>query len=114
MRAPVQVVELRVQYDGSGSDVTNCSIPSDQNPPGPACTISMVASADMSPPIYVYYELQNFYQNHRRYVKSRSDPQLLGNFPNAQTTDCDPLFTAPNGKTLWPCGLIANSMFNGE
>lgn len=25
---------------------------------------------------YVYYELNNYYQNHRRYVDSRSDPQL--------------------------------------
>lgn len=32
----------------------------------------------MKPPIYVYYELDNYYQNHRRYVKSRSSLQLLG------------------------------------
>jgi hypothetical protein len=24
-------------------------------------------------PVYVYYQLDNFYQNHRRYVKSRDD-----------------------------------------
>jgi hypothetical protein len=30
----------------------------------------------MKAPVYVYYELDNFYQNHRRYVKSRSDDQL--------------------------------------
>jgi hypothetical protein len=24
-------------------------------------------------PIYVYYQLDNFYQNHRRYVKSRDN-----------------------------------------
>ena len=32
----------------------------------------------MKAPVYVYYELDNFYQNHRRYVKSRSDSQLEG------------------------------------
>jgi len=32
----------------------------------------------MKPPIYVYYELSNYYQNHRRYVKSRSSLQLRG------------------------------------
>merc|ERR1711871_1076910 len=32
----------------------------------------------MTKPVYVYYELVNFYQNHRRYVKSRSDDQLRG------------------------------------
>jgi len=26
----------------------------------------------MEGPVYVYYQLDNFYQNHRRYVKSRS------------------------------------------
>ena len=30
----------------------------------------------MTGPVYVYYELDNFYQNHRRYVKSRMDAQL--------------------------------------
>lgn len=32
----------------------------------------------MEPPTYVYYELENYYQNHRRYVKSRNSYQLLG------------------------------------
>ena len=30
----------------------------------------------MSGKVYVYYELDNFYQNHRRYVNSRMDAQL--------------------------------------
>lgn len=30
----------------------------------------------ISPPVYVYYELTNYFQNHRRYVKSRNDDQL--------------------------------------
>ena len=29
-------------------------------------------------PIYVYYELTNYYQNNRRYIKSTSESQLLG------------------------------------
>lgn len=114
-----QVVEYKVQYDGTGADpTTHCSIAKDVqplSPPGFNCTISIHVKETMSPPVYVYYELDNFYQNHRRYVKSRSDAQLKGgnNFPNAATTDCDPLKKAANGKLLWPCGLIANSMFNG-
>lgn len=32
----------------------------------------------MAAPVYFYYQLANFYQNHRRYVKSRSDGQLRG------------------------------------
>ena len=37
---------------------------------------------DVTGPLYVYYELQNFYQNHRRYVKSRSAYQLQGQVRN--------------------------------
>ncbi len=116
-----QVVEYKVQYDGTGTEeslLPTCSINKTSHPPAPFtapnCTITINVTKDMSPPVYVYYELDNFYQNHRRYVKSRSDAQLKGgaNFPNAPTTDCDPLKEI-NGKKLWPCGLIANSMFNG-
>ena len=32
----------------------------------------------MEGPVYVYYELRKFYQNHRSYVKSRSYDQLMG------------------------------------
>lgn len=36
----------------------------------------------LSPPlqnnVFMYYGLSNFYQNHRRYVKSRDDSQLNG------------------------------------
>lgn len=32
----------------------------------------------MEGPVYVYYELRKFYQNHRSYVKSRSFDQLKG------------------------------------
>lgn len=28
--------------------------------------------------VFMYYGLSNFYQNHRRYVKSRDDSQLNG------------------------------------
>ncbi|CAN0471674.1 unnamed protein product [Laminaria digitata] len=82
----------------------------------------------MSPPVFVYYELANYYQNHRRYVKSRSSLQLLGEQPtlvsycvHVVSPNCEnkmiPLEeTSINGNTLDlnPCGLIANSMFNGK
>lgn len=32
----------------------------------------------MEGPVYVYYELRKFHQNHRSYVKSRSFDQLKG------------------------------------
>jgi len=70
---------------------------------------------DISPPILFYYRLTNFYQNHRRYVKSLDTDQLKGDAKSASSIDsgdCDPLQLAPNGKPYYPCGLIANSIFN--
>jgi|TARA_B110000971_G_C19688775_1_gene354473 hypothetical protein len=32
----------------------------------------------MKAPVHLYYQLDNFYQNHRRYVKSRDDKQMRG------------------------------------
>jgi len=63
----------------------------------------------------MYYRLTKFYQNHRRYVKSLDQDQLVGNFVDNSTiddSDCDPLKLGPGGKAYYPCGLIANSLFN--
>lgn len=65
----------------------------------------------MNQPIYVYYQLDNFYQNHRRYVKSRNDQQLRDKNEANETNYCDPEKTT-DGKPIVPCGLIAWSLFN--
>lgn len=65
----------------------------------------------------MYYGLTNFYQNHRRYVKSRDDNQLRGILGQQASTDCTPFMEATeNGekKTIVPCGAIANSLFSGK
>lgn len=74
--------------------------------------ISLTIPKDMKAPVYFYYKLENFYQNHRRYVKSRSDPQLRGEVPSSLSA-CEPLLEN-DGKALYPCGLIAGSYFNDE
>jgi len=60
--------------------------------------------------------LDNFFQNHRRYVKSRSDTQLLGEQltnDGQGYTDCEPYNTLWSNKTqIAPCGAVANSLFN--
>ena len=63
----------------------------------------------------MYYGLTNYYQNHRRYVRSRDDNQLLGN-KGQLTSDCNPYVYAEVNRTdvpYAPCGAIANSLFNG-
>ncbi|KAF2671733.1 Lem3/Cdc50 [Microthyrium microscopicum] len=79
------------------------------------CILQFSIPEDMKPPVLLYYRLTNFYQNHRRYVKSFDSSQLDGNARTADqihTSDCDPLAWDANKKPYYPCGLIANSIFN--
>jgi len=80
--------------------VQACSIP-----------INITLEHDMDGPVYFYYKLTNYYQNHRRYVKSRSDTQLASDSGGGDTSTCDPLETDSQGRTYYPCGLIAGSFF---
>ena len=61
-----------------GCCVANCANTStwarnDLNP----CNVTLTVTERMRAPVYMYYKLTNYYQNHRRYVKSRSDQQLV-------------------------------------
>lgn len=65
--------------------------------------------------VYMYYGLTNYYQNHRRYVKSRDDNQLLGHLELTPSNDCNPYqIDKKTQKPYAPCGAIANSLFNGN
>lgn len=75
------------------------------------CSRTLTVPKRMKHPIFVYYQLDNFYQNHRRYVKSRSDAQLKKNSSADDVSSCKPEDMA-NGKSIVPCGLIAWSLFN--
>lgn len=83
------------------------------------CTVSFKLDVKYEAPVYIYYGLGNFYQNHRRYVKSRDDTQLLGNMPDSLTSECSP-YDYPSNQTSGarvsyaPCGAIANSLFSDK
>ncbi|KAL3313870.1 Cell cycle control protein 50A [Cichlidogyrus casuarinus] len=53
------------------------------------CRQSFTIDSNIAGPVYVYYGLTNFYQNHRRYVRSRDDNQLNGQDVTLSTS-CDP------------------------
>lgn len=79
------------------------------------CQIRFTVPNAMGSPVFLYYRLTKFYQNHRRYVKSLDQDQLTGTFRSNSSISgsyCDPLTLDENGKAYYPCGLIANSMFN--
>lgn len=66
----------------------------------------------MPGPIFVYYSLEGFYQNHRRYIASLDYEQLRGQNQTWQNirSNCYPYSNIKN-KIIAPCGAIANSMF---
>ena len=94
------------------------------------CNIKITIDKKMKQPIMVYYQINKFYQNHRRYVKSKSDKQLNGKSFSLKemknSGDCAPAETnAEMNKKISitgdelkqddlaiPCGLIAKSFFN--
>ena len=91
------------------------------------CFIEATITQDMKPPIMVYYKLDGFFQNHRRYVKSKSLEQLLGN-SWSDKGDCTPVITNEDmgveksiddddqglnpKEVACPCGLLAKTYFN--
>jgi hypothetical protein len=78
------------------------------------CSIDILINNNIKGPFYIYYELNNFYQNHRRYVNSYSINQLKGEHLNYNQlkNDCYPLTRLNENLILNPCGLVANSFFN--
>jgi len=134
-QAKWNVTEREVGYQYKKSDPTTPSYKALRK----VCTIEFNIPEDLKPPITFYYHLENFYQNHRRYVQSFNARQLLGDTVDVNTlkdSTCNPLSTktvpVPENNTdeqnaalpgfdeekktyellYYPCGIIANSIFN--
>ncbi len=118
-----EIKEFKIRYD----NIEQCdNALSDKQ--SKECTLQIKLDSDFNSTVMVYYQLENFFQNHRRYIKSRSINQLKGkNLSKGQIKDdCDPIITnedlgrinSVGGKKLEPtepanpCGLIAKSFFN--
>ncbi|KAI0005876.1 transcription regulator [Russula compacta] len=80
----------------------------------PQCIVQFDIPFNVSSTILLYYKLTNFYQNHRRYVSSYDPDQLKGEHRTVndlKNGNCKPAATNGN-QVIYPCGLIANSIFN--
>ena len=44
---------------------------------GTSCNVTLVAPRRMKSPVYLYYELENYYQNHRRWVQTVASCQCV-------------------------------------
>jgi len=110
LAASQSVIEYDIRYDNR-PECTGLN--------GTSCTVTFNIEKTMKAPVFFYYRLTNYFQNHRRYVKSRSDAQLHGdNVTTIQRIeDCVPIQTTEEGATdpaffYLPCGLVAHSIFN--
>jgi hypothetical protein len=100
----------RVNSDELCKDVINNKTAEEKNC---NCIEPFEIESDWQGKVFIYYELENFYQNHRRYVKSRDDKQLLGKVAQKNPdTECQPFDKLTNGTAYLPCGAIANSLFS--
>lgn len=118
-----KIKEFVIRYD----NILECDTAL-QNADNKSCQFEIELKDTFEAPVMVYYQLENFYQVHRRYIKSKSLSQLKGEILTVDEikSDCDPIITVEDlgvyttlgGKTLGandpanPCGLIAKSLFN--
>lgn len=112
------IKELDYDYTGD-TGIGNCSLcalaDQDRAPPrNCSCAWYFSLPELFQGPVYLYYELTNFYQNNRRYGVSRDDSQLSG-LPSSlrhPVNECAPYQYSAAGRPIAPCGAIANSLFN--
>ncbi|ONH68676.1 Alkylphosphocholine resistance protein LEM3 [Cyberlindnera fabianii] len=82
------------------------------------CELQFQIPNDIGPAVYLMYHIENFYANHRRFARSYSEDQIQGKRASLHTIkdtvgqNCEPLSQNADGIRYYPCGLIANSLFN--
>ena len=113
-----KITEVVKRYD----DIPECK--ADWKTPQ-TCMIELQLEKHVEPPIFIYYEITNMYQNHRKYSKSRDINQLMGAVRSKSDvqSNCFPvvsmndlgfytnLYLEPQDVAS-PCGLIPQSIFN--
>ncbi|KAM9777697.1 cell cycle control protein 50B [Neosynchiropus ocellatus] len=107
----IQVLELDYTGEENNSPCFKCSDPDVKNC---QCELPFTISTLIEGPVFFYYGLSNYFQNHRKYGVSRDDEQLFGDLDNFKSPSdtCAPYENDGSGKPIVPCGAVANSMFN--
>eukprot|EP01017_Pseudomicrothorax_dubius_P044201 TRINITY_DN7451_c0_g1_i2.p1 TRINITY_DN7451_c0_g1~~TRINITY_DN7451_c0_g1_i2.p1 ORF type:complete len:251 (+),score=27.94 TRINITY_DN7451_c0_g1_i2:58-810(+) len=91
------------------------------------CSLTINLENDISGPVFVYIRIDNFFQNHIEYLKSKDPSQAYGGSLSSADR-CDPVrFNRDTGRSVsWngsqldpgaianPCGYMAKSLFNDE
>ena len=97
-------VEYQIRYD-------------DQCELNQTCTLSFNIEEEIKGDIHLKYKLTKFYQNHRRWMESKSRDQLAGVYVNFEgMSTCDPIRSVNDSSAaedwILPCGISAISLFN--
>ena len=66
-KTPPAVLQLSIRHHVVVAHMMRTILQAGGN--GTQCQVSMTLTSDMAAPIFVYYELTHFYQNHRRYPR---------------------------------------------
>ena len=112
------ITEVVKRYDDIPECKANWKVPL-------TCMIELNLEKHVEPPIFIYYEITNMYQNHRKYSKSRDINQLMGTTRTKSEVqaNCFPVVSMNNlgfytnlylqpTDVASPCGLVSQSVFN--
>ncbi|XP_028994384.1 cell cycle control protein 50B isoform X1 [Betta splendens] len=107
----IQVLEIDYTGDDKTAPCYKCIAPNQKNC---QCQISFSLNSTFKGPVFFYYALSNFFQNHRRYGVSKDDNQLFGDtsYFTSPSSSCSPYQYDSSNKPIVPCGSVANSMFS--
>ncbi|ESO04971.1 hypothetical protein HELRODRAFT_156910 [Helobdella robusta] len=116
-----QINEMEIFYSDSKKCIFNSELSSNLSAcdkmfsggvsTGCVCSVQFELPYQFRGSVFMYYVLTNFYQNHRKYIKSYDPMQLVGKNPDKES--CSPFVKDPKTHKIYaPCGAIANSMFN--
>ncbi|EST06236.1 Protein of unknown function DUF284, transmembrane eukaryotic [Kalmanozyma brasiliensis GHG001] len=112
-----QIPSNKYDYQLHNKNTSNFQPPTwSWNADSRTCNLYFSVPSRLESSVFLYYKLTNYYQNHRRYVKSIDSSQLDGDAVAYNTISggtCKPVDVDPTTrKIIYPCGLIANSVFN--
>ena len=100
-----QILQFTFRYDTTCGPVylPDQSVPPTDPLPDDYCNLKIQITEAIPAPVYISYDMTNFYQNHRRYIKSRSYKQLLGSEITADeaSTMCEPSVTNEQMNRVW-------------
>lgn len=106
------VVEITLEYGSCSTWANGDAKKSGYSYKDQNCTIEFTLEKEIPGRLYLYYQLDNYYQNYRKYVTSMSYPQIKGSntvdFSALKT--CHPLVNAST-HIFYPCGTLPETNF---